>query len=136
MAANMKYILGYQSCAGCPTTQYSFEQNFSSSAPQNTLSLSGIWAGKSGGVGIYDPSNAQISLKNALTNGYGDNTFVYGNQHWMPLAGHWGGIVAQGPAPTPTPTNVQYPTFTPSATSVPPPSQTPTVSGPNCTGNY
>src|SRR5258708_39762737 len=101
MAANMNYILGYQTCAGCPTAQYSFEQNFSSSAPQNTLSLSGIWAGNSGGEGVYDSSKGPISFKNQLTHRDRGNTFVYENEHCVPRARHRGGRLSLGAAPSP-----------------------------------
>ena len=50
----------------------------------------GDWIGQRyDGVGLFRQSNGYTSLRNELTTGYADLTFVYGIAGDIPLARHW-----------------------------------------------
>ncbi|MBX3080221.1 MAG: SBBP repeat-containing protein [Anaerolineae bacterium] len=50
----------------------------------------GDWDGNGqSGVGVYRQSNGLTYIKNALTTGFADSLFVFGNANDYPLAGYW-----------------------------------------------
>ena len=68
--------------------------------------FAGDWTGSGRtGIGVFRTANGLTFERNdATTNGFADNTFVFGNANDAPLAGHWvsGPVSAPPPATAPT----------------------------------
>jgi hypothetical protein len=62
------------------------------------LPISGDWTGSGfAGIGMFRPSTSQFFLKNDLAAGNPDTTFTFGQNGFLPIAGHW--TVPSEPAP-------------------------------------
>ena len=54
------------------------------------LPITGDWIAQAhDGVGMFRPSNGYVYLKNALTTGFANTSFFYGQAGDAPVAGHW-----------------------------------------------
>ena len=74
----------------------------------------GDWIGQGhDGLGLFRQTNGYTYLKNALTTGFADITFVYGIAGDVPVAGHWQLVYPLQPSGALVP-----PTFIPAPTAV------------------
>ncbi len=85
----VSYNCPANSCSGGAQTQ--FLQTLPIVPSGTTYAIAGDWSySGQAGVGVYDSGSGTFNLKNAISDGSTDNSFVFGRSSNLPVAGHWG----------------------------------------------
>ncbi len=98
--ATGQFFLRNSNTSGVADVTFTFGPTFPvTGTAQAWIPIVGDWTGAGASrVGLYDPVGSVFHLRNSLTSGVEDITFVFGpgGAGWLPIAGNWQGSTTPG----------------------------------------